>query len=140
MTLPWFWVAQFLIGLPLLYADLKWKRVPLFLVLLFVGLLVGMSALCHGVFVFLKVMFAGIGVIFIQKKFFGKIGRADLGLISSIFVYLPPQKFPFFLVICGILGLMIAFIWRTRYHEKLFPFIPAILLAFWLQLFLEGRV
>lgn len=139
--LPWFWGAQVIIGLPLLYADLKWKRVSFFFVVLFVGMLIGVAALQQEIATFIvKGFLAILCIIFIYRVFPRKMGIADLSLIAAIFIYLPPQKFPFFLIFCGIFGLITAFVWRVKFQERIFPFIPAILFSFWLQLFLEGRV
>jgi Flp pilus assembly protein protease CpaA len=125
----------------LIFYDLKEKQVPVFLVAWFATFLVLISWYHYELHDFiLRISYVGIGLALAWHLLTHKLGRADMIIIGAIIIYLPVQTIPYFLLICGALGLIFAFLWYLLYKESDYPFMPVILVTFWVQLFLEGRV
>lgn len=135
------WSIQGGLTIPLILLDIKEQRVPLLLVLLFSLLLILASGLNQESSEFLIKGGSVTGLSLLALRWFSqRLGGGDVLLLGSILLYLPLSMIPSFLIMCGILGVAFGLCWRKLYGEIKFPFVPAILLSFWMQLYLEGRV
>lgn len=134
------WGIQGALSVPLFFQDIRYKRVSsIFVVLFSIGLLM-VAVKCEGIYgvAYKTALVLGImaGVWWCWHL---KMGNADFILLGAIFIFFPVSLLPGYLIICGTLGVMTALFWRYRYGHDQYPFIPAILLSFWMQLYLEGR-
>ncbi len=133
------WIILGALSAPLFFYDLTEKQVHISLLLSFCLLLVILTLCENGSSVMLKIMVVG-GFIALSWPWCLRMGHGDRILLGGIAVYFPIAQWPLYMIFCGSIGLIFGVFWRYQYREKHYPFIPSILLSFWLQLCLEGRV
>lgn len=139
--------VTFWVGILIFYYDLKFKTIPLYLLILFVILScfafitklhnssVSMT-LEYFYSLFLVVLF--IGVVWGVEKYKGHtlLGLGDKILLPCCALWLPLWIVPYFFMISGIIGCLTNFFKGRRKSHSRFPFAPALLLSLLICLFL----
>lgn len=77
---------------------------------------------------------------FLMEKILKKeaLGFGDVKFFAMAGLWLGGAVLPYFLILSGALGIGIALLWRVVYKEEVFPFGPALILAFYILLLIEG--
>lgn len=149
-----------LIAVPFLAAlfviDLQHMLLPNRLV--FILALIGLARLMLGAFVFETIEPALIGMNYILGGFvFGilawflsyifkiflkkdALGFGDVKFFAVAGVWLGVTKLADFCILAGVIGVLLALLWRFVKQEEVFPFGPALILSFFILLFVEGSL
>lgn len=122
------------------YTDWQHKSVPLW-ILVFVGAL---SAYAGYPQLFelkwwLLAMFilAGLALFaYLYYKQYQKppLGFADWLLLPTMLVWFPADKIPVYLILTGISGIFLAYLWRWLYQEAAYPFAPCLIISWVLMI------
>lgn len=67
------------------------------------------------------------------------LGFGDVKLFAVCGLWLGLSNLPLFLILCGIFGVVLGFIWARINGKQIFPFAPAILLSFLVILLMQGH-
>ncbi len=84
------------------------------------------------------------GVIWLMGWFVGKVlkkdalGFGDVKFFGAAGLWLGFYQLPLFCVVSGVLGVALAIIWQVIKKTKVFPFGPALIIAFFILLVLDG--
>ncbi len=110
--------------------DIKHKKVNLSLVLLFLGICVyyGQKSDVSPCFI-PALIFIFLGSLYYLIKKASCFGMADYLIIFGVSFILPPDTWQYFLISCGFIGCILGWIYKK---DKRFPFVPAILLSFFI--------
>ncbi|UPQ86342.1 prepilin peptidase [Ignavigranum ruoffiae] len=61
----------------------------------------------------------------------GRIGFADIKLLSILCLYFPVQLYPYFLALASLIGLIMTFLYKNlRFTNRAIPFVPAIFFSY----------
>jgi prepilin signal peptidase PulO-like enzyme (type II secretory pathway) len=88
------------------------------------------------------ILFAGVtwgigtGMTWFLKK--EALGFGDVKLMGTAGLWLGVSYLPIFFILAGIIGILWGAVWRFLYKEPLFPFGPALILALYICLILQG--
>lgn len=120
-----FYVAICAFGIVLAIQDLKLQSVS-FLSLLAFFVFCATDGIFHKNYTFIPVfIFLLIGLTYRVFKGHSVFGMADYIVVSAVSFLLNSAQVPFFIILCGVLGVITSFVLRQRR----FPFIPAILVS-----------
>lgn len=130
-------VAPVAVGL--FYIDALWRLLPdkLNLTLAILGLAwIAASdvTLVNGVLAGLVLggSFWGLRWLFWQLRGVDAMGLGDVKFVAAAGLWLGTAPISLFLFLCGFIGILYALVYRVVTKEKLFPFGPALILAWWL--------
>jgi leader peptidase (prepilin peptidase) / N-methyltransferase len=76
------------------------------------------------------------GYIFIRNK--DGLGTGDIKFFAIVAIFIGIENFPIFLLISGILGTIHGLVWQRITKSKIFPFIPALAIAFFFCLLIPN--
>ncbi|WP_419775220.1 prepilin peptidase [Ignavigranum ruoffiae] len=61
----------------------------------------------------------------------GRIGFADIKLLTILCLYFPVQLYPYFLALASLIGLIMSFLFKNfRFSNRAIPFVPAIFFSY----------
>ena len=116
-------------GSVMIAQDLRSKSVSVWALGIFVMVSMIFGAVTHSSGLFLTLVMASSSSIFVTLAHHNYMGLADALLLPSCYAWLTLDQIPLFLMICGGYALLTAIIWRWRYTQKDYPFVPAILFS-----------
>ena len=93
--------------------------------------------LCSAVFFAGAIWVAAKAVSILKKK--DALGFGDVKFFAVAGLWLGVLWLPCFMIIAGLMGMVCGLVWRLRREDRRFPFGPALILAFYACLLLQGR-
>lgn len=81
-----------------------------------------------------RVCYAGLIFVILSTIAYlrpGRIGFADIKLLTILCLYFPVQLYPYFLALASLIGLIMSFLFKNfRFSNRAIPFVPAIFFSY----------
>ncbi len=89
-------------------------------------------------------LYAGVA-FFIKWIFFiftkkNALGMGDIKFFAAISIWLNIEQLPIFMMFAGIIGIIVGLIWKKITRENVFPFGPALILSFIINIIIDYNI